>query len=121
MWFIQNQYEAEKDAILASLKGADEKLMGERERQAALFKLRREKRMLQREDKFESAAIIFNMAEQNRKVQDTRSVFNLTNIIDQQIPTKLANILDQITSDSLISELRCNWPLRLSQTCKEIR
>ena len=68
----QSQYEAEKDALLANLKGANAKLASERERQLALIKLRREKQKIKREDKFDSAAIIFNMAKENKKQQEER-------------------------------------------------
>eukprot|EP00794_Sanderia_malayensis_P006079 gene6079-6782_t len=67
---MQDEYNAEKDAILANLKDADAKMRGEKERQEALFKLRREQRRLKREDKFDSAAIIFNMAQERNKKQE---------------------------------------------------
>ena len=52
--------------------GADAKLTKEKERQLALIKLRREKERIKREDKFDSAAIIFNMAKEDKKHQEAR-------------------------------------------------
>jgi len=67
---LQNQYEAEKEALLAGLKGSEAKHAKEKERQLALIKLRRERERIKREDKFDSAAIIFNMAKEDQKNQE---------------------------------------------------
>ena len=76
---LQNQYEAEKEALLAGLKGSEAKHAKEKERQLALIKLRRERERIKREDKFDSAAIIFNMAKEDQKNQEARLVSDQQN------------------------------------------
>ena len=60
--------------MLAGLKGSEAKHAKEKERQLALIKLRRERERIKREDKFDSAAIIFNMAKEDQKNQEARLV-----------------------------------------------
>ena len=54
--------EDEKNALLAGLRGQDERLRSERQRQFELARLRREKKTLQTEGRFHTAAILINMA-----------------------------------------------------------
>ena len=61
--FLKNRYEEEKDALLAALRGADDKLKDERERQAALARLRREERQARQEDNFYQAAMVLGLAQ----------------------------------------------------------
>ena len=63
--------------MLAGLRGSQAKYAHEKERQLALIKLRREKERIKREDKFDSAAIIFNMAKEDKKNQEARFVYDL--------------------------------------------
>lgn len=62
---------------MAGLRGSEAKYASEKERQLALIKLRREKERIKREDKFDSAAIIFNMAKEDKKQQDARCVISM--------------------------------------------
>ena len=64
--FLQKRFEEEKEALLAALKGADSKLQSERERQAALARLRREERKARQEDTFENAALVIGLAAKNQ-------------------------------------------------------
>ena len=61
---LQQRFDEERDAILAALRGHDNKMDAERRRQLELAVLRREQKKLQQEDKFESAAILLSMADQ---------------------------------------------------------
>ncbi|XP_077983007.1 uncharacterized protein LOC144437842 isoform X2 [Glandiceps talaboti] len=62
---LNNHFEDEKEALLAALRGQDERYMTERERQFALAKLRKEQRQLKEEERFDSAAMIFGIAQEN--------------------------------------------------------
>lgn len=60
--FIQHNFEAEKEALLAALRGSNAKFNSERERQAELARLKREQRRARKEDRFESAALVLSLA-----------------------------------------------------------
>ncbi|XP_070559138.1 trichohyalin-like isoform X2 [Ptychodera flava] len=62
---LNHHYEDEKEALMAALRGQDQRFMTERERQFALAKLRREQLRMKQEDKFDSAAMLFSIAQQN--------------------------------------------------------
>lgn len=63
---LQDQFESEKNAILERLMNNDTKEMNERERQLALALLRREKMRIKREEKYDGAALVLNLAKQNK-------------------------------------------------------
>ncbi|XP_071784125.1 uncharacterized protein [Asterias amurensis] len=67
---LNSHFEDEREALLAALRGQDASLNSERERQLALAKLRRDQRKLQMEDKFDTAALLFSMAQQQEKDRD---------------------------------------------------
>ncbi|GFN88861.1 trichohyalin-like [Plakobranchus ocellatus] len=66
---LDMQFEAEKAALLSGLKNQSDQKMREKKRQMELAKLQREQRKLKKEDKFDSAAMIFALGEQNLKAQ----------------------------------------------------
>ena len=66
MSMFQKRFEDEKEALLAILRGADSKLVSERDRQAALVRLRREERKARKEDTFENAALVLGLAAKNQ-------------------------------------------------------
>jgi hypothetical protein len=49
--------------LLAGLRGADQKFLSERERQAALARLKRDERRARQEDTFDKAAMVFGLAQ----------------------------------------------------------
>eukprot|EP00058_Branchiostoma_floridae_P017293 XP_002602781.1 hypothetical protein BRAFLDRAFT_93727 [Branchiostoma floridae] len=67
---LQNNFDAEKEALLASLRGQDERFASERKRQLELARLRREQKRLNQEDKFDSAAIVFSIARRNEAAKE---------------------------------------------------
>ncbi|XP_066283910.1 trichohyalin-like isoform X2 [Branchiostoma lanceolatum] len=67
---LQNNFEAEKEALLASLRNQDERFASERNRQLELARLRREQKRLNQEDKFDSAAIVFSIARRNEAAKE---------------------------------------------------
>ncbi|XP_041457735.1 trichohyalin-like isoform X3 [Lytechinus variegatus] len=68
---LNNHFEDEKNALLAALRKQDDSFQGEKERQLALAKLRRDQRKLQDEEKFEAAAALFGLAQQHEKARET--------------------------------------------------
>lgn len=51
---------------MAKLRGDNERFLSERQRQAELARLRREKLKAKQEDKFDSAALVLGLAERNQ-------------------------------------------------------
>lgn len=51
---------------------ADSKQMNERQRQLALAKLRRDKLKIKREQKYDGAALVMNLAKTNQAKKDAR-------------------------------------------------
>ncbi|XP_038068700.1 trichohyalin-like isoform X2 [Patiria miniata] len=68
---LNSHFEDEREQLLAALRNQDASLNSERERQLALARLRRDQRKLQLEDKFDTAALIFGMAQQQEKARDS--------------------------------------------------
>ncbi|XP_022097553.1 trichohyalin-like isoform X2 [Acanthaster planci] len=68
---LNSHFEDERDQLLAALRNQDASLKTERERQLALAKLRRDQRKLQLEDKFDTAALIFGMAQQQEQARES--------------------------------------------------
>jgi len=64
--FLLFRYDDEKDALLARLRGDNERFLSERQRQAELARLRRERLKAKQEDKFDSAALVLGLAERNQ-------------------------------------------------------
>lgn len=64
---LQHRFDEEREALLAGLRGHDNKMASERQRQLELALLRREQKKLQQEDKFDSAAILLGMADQHER------------------------------------------------------
>ena len=75
---LNSHFEDEREALLAALRGQDASLNDERERQLALAKLRRDQRKLQMEDKFDTAALIFSMAQQQETNREAKWVLFIT-------------------------------------------
>ncbi len=69
---LDHHFEDEKAALLASLRGQDDRYQSERQRQLELARLKREQKRLQQEDKFDSVAILLSMAEQQDKQLEAR-------------------------------------------------
>nr|XP_006823325.1 PREDICTED: trichohyalin-like [Saccoglossus kowalevskii] len=68
---LNNHFEDEKDALMAALRAQDKRLMSERERQLALAKLRRDQLKLKKEDSFETAAVLYGIAQDNEAKRQT--------------------------------------------------
>lgn len=69
---LQNRFEEEKDALLRRLQEEQDRLAGEKRRQAELARLRREKRQAEREANFDEAALVLGLAERNRQNLEER-------------------------------------------------
>ncbi|XP_071495122.1 uncharacterized protein [Diadema antillarum] len=69
---IQKRYDAEREALIAQLRGVDAQYLNERERQAALARLKREVRKARREDGFHAAALVLGLAERHQAALDER-------------------------------------------------
>ncbi|EDO46860.1 predicted protein, partial [Nematostella vectensis] len=63
---LQNRFDDEKDALLRRLREEQDRLLAEKRRQAELSRLRREKRLAEREGRFDDAALLLGLAERNR-------------------------------------------------------
>ena len=72
---LEKQFEDEKDALLASFRNVDKKETNERDRQMAIALLRRDKMRIKREEKYNGAALLFNIAKQN-EVEKEKSYGN---------------------------------------------
>lgn len=59
----QKRLEEEKEALLAGLRGADQRFLNERERQTELARLKRDERRARQEDTFDRAAMVFGLAQ----------------------------------------------------------
>lgn len=57
---------------MARLKGADAQFLNEKQRQAELIRLKREKRMAQQEEKFGAAALVLGLAERNQATVESK-------------------------------------------------
>ncbi|RUS75677.1 hypothetical protein EGW08_016571 [Elysia chlorotica] len=66
---LDKQFEAEKAALLSSLRNQPDQLSREKKRQLELLRFQREQRRLKKEDKLDSVAMIFALGEQNQKSQ----------------------------------------------------
>lgn len=66
------RYEEEKDALMRRLQGQDEQFMSERQRQAELARLKREKLKAKQEDKFTTAALVLGLAEKQKAAVQER-------------------------------------------------
>ena len=64
---LDDHYEEEKAALLASVAGQKGRLAAERDRQAQLVRLRRQQLLLDKEDNFESAAFLLHAAEEQQR------------------------------------------------------
>lgn len=69
---LEARFDAEKEALLAMLHGAEGQAISERERQAELLRLRLETRKGQMEDRFDTAAIMLGLAERNQAAANER-------------------------------------------------
>ncbi|EDV29717.1 uncharacterized protein TRIADDRAFT_52404 [Trichoplax adhaerens] len=69
---LEARFNAEKEALLAMLHGAEGQAMSERERQAELLRLRLETRKGQMEDRFDTAAMMLGLAERNQAAANER-------------------------------------------------
>ncbi len=64
---IDHRYEDEKAALLASLRDTKDKFEQEKQRQMMLANMRRERKRLQRQEKFASAEHFINVAKDQEK------------------------------------------------------
>ncbi|PFX16028.1 hypothetical protein AWC38_SpisGene19720 [Stylophora pistillata] len=69
---LDKRYEEEKEALMRSLQGQDERFMSERQRQAELARLKREKLKAKQEDKFTTAALVLGLAEKQKAAVEER-------------------------------------------------
>ncbi|RMX39987.1 hypothetical protein pdam_00022972 [Pocillopora damicornis] len=69
---MDKRYEEEKEALMRSLQGKDEHFMSERQRQAELARLKREKLKAKQEDKFITAALVLGLAEKQKAAVEER-------------------------------------------------
>lgn len=73
LWFqnvlteLQHHYEDEKQALLASLRDQESRLAAERHRQLELARLRKDQKTFEKQDKFDSAALLLSLAEEQEK------------------------------------------------------
>ena len=71
---LQQQFEAEKDAILGLMRSNASRDSSERERQLALARLRRDKMKIKREEKYDGAALVLGLAKSNEAKKNERWV-----------------------------------------------
>jgi len=69
---LDKRYEEEKEALMRRLQGQDEQFMSERQRQAELARLKREKLKARQEDKFSTAALVLGLAEKQKAAVQER-------------------------------------------------
>ena len=69
---LPSRFEQEKEALLRKLRGQDERFMSERERQAELARLKRERLKAKQEDRFDTAALVLGLAERNQAAAEER-------------------------------------------------
>lgn len=69
---LDKRYEEEKDALMRRLQGQDEQFMNERQRQAELARLKRERLRAKQEDKFSTAALVLGLAEKQKAAVEER-------------------------------------------------
>ncbi|XP_064633679.1 golgin subfamily A member 4-like [Lineus longissimus] len=69
---LETRLDDEKAALLRSLQGFDDSLADEKSRQAYLTKLRLEQRKALQEDKFDAAALVLSLGEQEKDMLDSR-------------------------------------------------
>ena len=69
---LQQQFEAEKDAILGLMRSNASRDSSERERQLALARLRRDKMKIKREEKYDGAALVLGLAKSNEAKKNER-------------------------------------------------
>ena len=67
-------YEDEKEALLAALHDQDQRFQSERHRQLELARLRRDAKVMQQEEKFDSVAILLSMAEKHERTLEAKYV-----------------------------------------------
>lgn len=63
---LQGRFDDDMDALMAMLRQQQGREMSEKERQALLLRLRREKRRAAMEDNFDEAALLLGLSERNR-------------------------------------------------------
>ncbi|XP_046580731.1 trichoplein keratin filament-binding protein-like [Haliotis rubra] len=61
---LEVQYEEERAALLALLGAQEDQMQQERKKQAAIAKLRRDQKLLQKEDDLDSACLVFSIGQQ---------------------------------------------------------
>ncbi|XP_055999875.1 trichohyalin-like isoform X3 [Ostrea edulis] len=66
---LDHHYEKEKEELLKQIAQGDDRLSKEKARQLQLLKLKREERKARNEDRFDSAALVLGLAEENKKKQ----------------------------------------------------
>jgi len=71
-YYLQKNFDAEKEALLGMLSNADARMNNERKRQLELARLKREARKAQAEDKFDAAALVLGMAKSNQAALDAQ-------------------------------------------------
>ena len=66
------RFEEERDALISKLLDSDNQFLSERERQALLARLKRERLKAKLEENFDSAALVLGLAERQRKEVEER-------------------------------------------------
>ena len=66
------RYEEEKEALMRRLQNQNERFMSEKQRQAELARLKREKLKAKQEDTFSTAALVLGLAEKQRAAAQER-------------------------------------------------
>lgn len=69
---LEKNFEAERDALINSLKDADSRLNQEKHRQLELARLRREAKKAKAEGKFDTAAMVLNMAKSQQAALEVK-------------------------------------------------
>ncbi|GFS04525.1 trichohyalin-like [Elysia marginata] len=64
---LDKGFEAEKEALLSALRNQPDHAASEKKRQHELARIKREERMLKKEERLDSAAMVFALGEQNLK------------------------------------------------------
>ena len=72
---LTHHFEDEKAALLAALRSHESREEKERHRQLQLARLRREKKLMEREEKFDSAAVLLSMAMKDEQKLEQRYEF----------------------------------------------
>ena len=74
---LDHDYESERQALLAALRGQDERYATERKRQLMLSRLKLDQKRIADENQIQGAALVFRMSEMNNEKSQARYVIVL--------------------------------------------